>query len=589
MRLRRVFCRDRFFQVKILKIMNIPLQAFEQYIDPVILSRGEAYFKQGRVGEPTLVKSNQLAFVVEGSDEYRVTIVFNQSEILRHDCTCPYEAPVCKHVVACIFYMQKDELGLPDPKKKVRKKKKVKPSVEEQAQMILEKLAHEDLMRFTEEFVLANESFRDYFLTTFAYLNPYQTITDYKKMVRAEVRARRRGRYRFIDMRNASALGNQISKILTLGEQHLQNGRFESAFFIGAAVLEEMYKAFDYADDSGGDIGRGVDEATALLKKVAAEVDEGRPVRKQLYKYGLKHYEKQTFEGWDWHGEMIEIAQRCAVTAKEIEEINSVIETEIFINRDVDYKAYYVKRLELTKYNLILRLEGKEKAITYAKQKPHNVELREKWIHGVLDDKDYQQAIDIAKDGVDIAGDNVHYARRWQYWLLVLYIEIQSEKEVVEIARQLFLSDQSQQYKYLKILKDFVAPKYWRDFVKELIEDVYKGDNTIDLLTRIYIFEERWQELLSLLQEEPSLYRIKDFEPYLAGVYSDELIELYYQEIKDYLFNAYGTGRKFYKTACSYMKRMNNLGGRQKVEQLKEELIAQFPRRPALIEELAKV
>lgn len=569
--------------------MSIPLNAFEQYIDSAILSRGQTYFKQGRVSEPELIKANHLEFVVEGSDEYRVTILFDKEEITRHDCTCPYEGVVCKHVVACIFYMQKDELGMEAPKQKLRAKKAKKPSVEDQAKIILEKLSHEDLMQFTEDFVLSNESFRDYFLTTFAHLNPHLTLADYKKIIRTEIRSHRSGRYRFISLREAGALGLKISKILGLGEQHIVNGRFESAFFIGAAVLEEMFKAFEYADDSGGDIGMCINEAVGLLKSLADNLEEPHPVRKKLYKYAIKAYEKQLFEGWDWHEEMLEIAQRSAASAKEIEEVFTLIDFEITVCLENELRKFRAERLELSKYNLILRVEGKDQAIAFAQENPQNDKLRDELIRAALDIKDFKKAIDIAKEGLDMANGNTNYERRWQYWLLVLYIEIQSAEDVITLARTLFLTDYTYQYDYLKILKRFVETKHWPTFIEELIKDLTENGRKSDLLRRIYVFEERWQELLEDLSLNPSLYEIKKFESYLANDYAEELIDLYNEGIKDYLFYDYHTGRKYYRNACQYMKRMNKLGGRAKVEQLKSELTAHFPRRPALLEELAKV
>ncbi|MCC5917954.1 MAG: SWIM zinc finger family protein [Cryomorphaceae bacterium] len=569
--------------------MSIPLNAFEQHIDSTILSRGQTYFKQGRVSEPELIKANHMEFVVEGSDEYRVTILFDNEEIKQHDCTCPYDGVVCKHVVACIFYMQKDELGMEAPKQKTRTKKTGKPSVEEQAKIILEKLSHEDLMQFTEEFVLSNESFRDYFLTTFAHLNPHLTLADYKKVVRTEIRSHRSGRYRFISQREAGALRIKISKILGLGEQHIVNGRFESAFFIGAAVLEEMFIAFEYTDDGGGDIGMCLDEAVGLLKSLADNLEESHPVRKKLYKYTIKTYENQLFEGWDWHDEMLEIAQRSAASAKEIKEVLTLIDFEIKVCLENEYRKYSINRLELSKYHLILRIEGKDKALEFARENPHNVKLREELIRVALDVKEFQKAINIAKEGFDIAKGNPNYERIWQYWLLVLYIEIQSAEDVITLARKLFLSDYTDNYDYLKILKRYVETKQWPTFIEELIKDLTENGRNSDLLRRIYVFEERWQELLEDLILEPSLHEIKECEKYLANDYAEALIDLYYHEIKDYLFYGYHTGRKYYKHACQYMKRMNKLGGRPKVEQLKSELTAHFPRRPALLEELAKV
>ncbi|TVQ78374.1 MAG: hypothetical protein EA358_05155 [Flavobacteriales bacterium] len=569
--------------------MSIPLNAFEQHIDSTILSRGQTYFKQGRVSEPELIKANHLEFVVEGSDEYRVTILFQNEEIKHHDCTCPYEGVVCKHVVACIFYMQKDELGMEAPKQKSRAKKAKKPSVEEQAKIILEKLSHEDLMQFTEDFVLSNESFRDYFLTTFAHLNPHLTLADYKKIIRTEIHSHRSGRYRFISEREAGALGLKISKILGLGEQHIVNGRFESAFFIGVAVLEEMFKAFEYADDSGGDIGMCINEAMRLLKSLADNLEESHPVRKKLYKYAIKTFENQLFDEWSWHYEMLEIAQRSAASAKEIEEVFTLIDFEITVCQENEFRKHRSERLELSKYHLILQVKGKDQALAFAQENPHNDDLRDELLRAALDVKDFKKAINIAKEGLDMANGNPNYERRWQYWLLVLYIETQSAKDVIALARTLFLSDYSDNYDYLKILKSFVEAKHWPTFIEELIKDLTDNARKNNLLRKIYIFEERWQELLENLSLYAALYEIKEYEEYLAHDYTEELIDLYYEEILDYLFFEYHTGRKYYKNACQYMKRMNKLGGEAKVEQLKAELIAHFPRRPALLEELAKV
>ena len=106
--------------------MKIPLSEFEQHVDETILKRGLKYFKGGLVREPDELSSGEFEFIVRGTEEYTVRMRLKDNVLVDQVCSCPYDlGPVCKHVAACLFFLQQEELGLPAPKPNAGGKKAV--------------------------------------------------------------------------------------------------------------------------------------------------------------------------------------------------------------------------------------------------------------------------------------------------------------------------------------------------------------------------------------------------------------------------------------------------------------------------------
>jgi len=104
--------------------MKIPLNEFELVINQTILKRGFNYFKNGFVTDLVEVSNGEFEAIVLGTEDYTVKLEIKNEIIVEHNCDCPYDmGPVCKHVVAVIFYLQKDLLQfqkntIPKPRKK---------------------------------------------------------------------------------------------------------------------------------------------------------------------------------------------------------------------------------------------------------------------------------------------------------------------------------------------------------------------------------------------------------------------------------------------------------------------------------------
>jgi hypothetical protein len=111
------------------------------------------------------------------------------------------------------------------------------------------------------------------------------------------------------------------------------------------------------------------------------------------------------------------------------------------------------------------------------------------------------------------------------------------------------------------------------------------GDPTT--VAQIYIWEERWPDLLAIVQKNVSLHAIDVYSHYLVKEFPSEVAELYQMAIlKDMKVNV---GRNHYQNACRYLRRMIKMGERDKANFVIDELRRLYPKRKALMEELAKV
>jgi len=86
----------------------ITLKNFESQIGAPILQRGESYYKSGSVTSLELIGEDTWYAEVEGSDDYDVEITLKGNKISNYSCNCPYDAGICKHIVAVLFCL-KDE------------------------------------------------------------------------------------------------------------------------------------------------------------------------------------------------------------------------------------------------------------------------------------------------------------------------------------------------------------------------------------------------------------------------------------------------------------------------------------------------
>jgi len=578
--------------------MKIPLNEFEQHIDEDILKRGLQYFKKGYVTSVDELSGGEYEATVEGSETYTVHMEIKNGLINGSYCTCPYDwGPVCKHEVAVMFYLQQEELGIKAKSKKEAKikassglkdstKKSKKKTIQEQVDEILNMLSAEELKGYIGEYCEKDKSFRDMFLARYLHLIQPVSQEMYAKQIRAIVNSVA-GRYGFLDYSAARKVGKAVYELSQLAERKMDDNNYREAMYMGCAMLEEMTKAIEQGDDSNGDLGGCIDAAQNILYRMAADCTD-KAIRTDLFSYALNAFQKKLFKGWDWHFHLLDVAIELIETESDKKLIADLIDSVKPTGQSWDYDYERARKMKL---ELIRKTEGEVEVNNYLEANLTNSDFRRELIQKAIKEKQYAKAITLAEAGI-IADqkDKPGLVDEWKWHLLNVYQLQGDTTNIILHARYLFLnSSRFAPKEMFDLLKKNVSSAGWTTFFEQLVTDRRKSSKWINFnnIADMFIWEEQWENLLSLLIANKSLDNIAYVEKYLAKQFAEQLVGMYYVEIEDFLKES--VGRSLYKTACKFIRRMIKLGGRDEADHLIAVLRKQYPQRRALMEELDMV
>ncbi len=560
--------------------MKIPLNEFEQLIDERILKRGLSYFKGGAITDFSEVSNGEYEAIVSGTEEYTVQLEISNNTITEHNCDCPYDmGPVCKHVVAVIFHLQQDELELNVPNFTISKKKKTK-SVSQQVKELLKAISHNELIEFVQENSKKDKKFRNYFLASFGHLSQNQSKEFYQKQIHSILQTAA-GRDGWIGWSDMKYVVNTTEPFLENAEKYLANNNLENVFFISTALLEEMTEAFQFGDDSNGNLGYFVESAMELLSKLTQE-KLSKTLSEEIFEYCISSFKQKLFDGWDWHLGMLHIACELIEKESDADIILSCLDT---INGE-----YEREQAQSFKLDLLRKFKDEKEVENYINKHISNSSIRTKEIEEAFANNNFKRVIKLSKDGIKCDEKNKPgLVKDWYNWLLKVAQAEKDTSKTIEYARFLFIDNFHPEQDYYQILKGNIEDKNWHPFLEEIIKEItpkHRWTYT-KLIRKIYIKEEWWDRLFLILKQNLSMENIQQNEQYLAKDYSSELIELYSERIIIYVENY--IGRNHYQTACRYLRRMKKMGGNDKVNELIELFRKQYPQRRALMDELNRV
>jgi len=560
--------------------MNIPISEFEQLIDERILKRGLSYYKSGAITDFSEISTGEYEAIVSGTEEYTVQLEISNNTIVEHNCDCPYDmGPVCKHVVAVIFYLQQDELELNKPNFTIPKKKKTK-SVSQQVQELLKAISHNELIDFVQENSKKDKKFRSYFLASFGHLSQNQSKEFYQKQIHFILQTAA-GRDDWIGWSDMKYVVNTTEPFVENAEKYLASNNFENVFFISTALLEEMTEAFQYGDDSNGDLGYFIESAMELLSKLAQE-KLPKILKQEIFEYCISSFKEKLFEGWDWHLGILQIA---AELIDDEDDVNTILTCLDNINGK--YEREYAQSFKL---DLLRKFKDEKEVEKYTNKHISNSSIRTSEIEKAFESENFERVLELSEDGIKCdKQDKPGLAKVWYNWLLKVAQAQKNTAKIIEYSRFLFIDNFHPEQDYYQILKENIEDENWHPFLEEIINEIIPRNRWTytELIREIYINEEWWDRLFLMLKQNLSMENIQQNEQYLTKDYSSELIELYSERITNYVEKY--IGRNHYQTACKYLRRMKKLGGNDQVNNLIESFRKQYPQRKALMDELNRV
>lgn len=177
--------------------------------------------------------------------------------------------PVCKHVVAALFYLQRNILDIVELPARGTSKKQVGKSVSGQEEELLDILSHDALKSFVHNTCIANSKFRQLFVAKHIHLLYPESKDLYKKQLQALTKTYS-DKHGFVGYQDAKRLGGIVNEMAGEAMTGLAKGEIQKSMFISLAIIEEMADLVNCnADDSDGQIGSSIEEAFCILDALA--------------------------------------------------------------------------------------------------------------------------------------------------------------------------------------------------------------------------------------------------------------------------------------------------------------------------------
>ena len=404
-------------------------------------------------------------------------------------------------------------------------------------------------------------------------------LTFYKKEVKAVLRSVA-GRKKFIGWNKTREAWQRLQPFLVQADRAIEKSNYLEAVYINYGLLIQLTDAITYyLDDSSGEIGYLIDQICNNLDQLA-DTKLKEETRKKFLDLCLKIYKSKVLDGWDWHYRLMEVAIKLATNKTEADKLNRLLDKK----QEDDYSADTLKVLKLK----LLRKFGDAEDYQREVMKNRNItEVRQSLIQSAIEAKNYEEAKELAKEGQEYHKGNSHYEKEWLEWQLKI-VQLQKDRsEIIRVAKLLYMSHRLSDLDLLSIMKQAIPKTKWEKFRTELIADL-KAKGLSQKMMSIYVKEDMPKEILLALQESnPNLYTIDNYAAQLQEKYLKQLIALYAKGI--YNFMESNVGRKYYKAAVRYLRKIKKLGDEKLSQEISDKLRVLYRTRRALLEELDKL
>ncbi|PRR85880.1 SWIM zinc finger family protein [Clostridium luticellarii] len=558
--------------------MNI--NDFEKHIGKTILGRGYDYYNNGNIVEFHKNGNSEYVFLVEGSEKYRVDIKIDEGgDILYSNCDCPYDfGPVCKHQAAAYFKLNEILNG-----KSTDKFKKYEIERKPEVKKMLENFSKEKLMDIIEDIVEDDDNLKNKIVFKYSPVDKKQEISRCKKLMNSIVR-KYKGRDGFISYMEACDFASEMEVILKRIKEICEIGNDPLlSLDIAIVILHESVKAFQYADDSDGDIGMLVSEIIDTIGKIA-HFSKDINTRRKTFKKLLKEAENSIFDGWDDY--RINLIQICSEFADNEEFRNQLkIKIEDLLNSmsHNSYNEYGVERILLILFDIIDKYGTKEESEKFIEKNIGFSSFRRILIGRFMKAGNYSRVIELALEGEKQDKNYAGLVLEWKEIRYRAYKKLSLKEKQEKLAKELLFDGRFEYYGELKKLNNGNYKNFYNNIKREIKN--CKNWQAKSVYLELIVQEKDIDELMKYVKENPS--SIEEYAYLLIDKHREEVIKLYEKNIRESAREA--SNRVQYKRVCKIIKRYKKIAGREKTKEIINVLGAIYRRRPAFLDEMGKI
>ncbi|MFT8321990.1 MAG: hypothetical protein ABF649_13900 [Bacillus sp. (in: firmicutes)] len=556
--------------------MNI--NNFESYIDAIILDRGYSYYMDGNVVEVFKQSENKYLFHIEGSHDYGVFVeIKDNGDIVYSACDCPYDfGSVCKHEVAA-YYQLFALVHQKDANDKVTSANANRLTIQE----VLNNLSKEELIDIILDSTRNDTTLEKTIMVKYANGDNQQELQACKRLIDTIV-SKYTGREGFIKYRDTSRFVSEWDDLI---DKARNRENVLLALDIAFLLLEKAMGAFQYADDSGGDIGDLVSEILELIGELAIKGKKIGSHRAAIFEKLLDQTDNQIFNGWlDFQMELFQICFEFADDELFRESLTTKLKSMLGEkSSDSFHESYRYESLLQLLFQLLKQYGTQEETEQFIHENLQFSSFREELLNQYLQEKEYEKVVEVAKNGEVKDQQYPGLITKWKKFRYTAYKSLSLTQEQQILAKELLFNGDFEYYHDLKALATENKEAFYTNLKEELKSG--KGWHASSIFLKVIEEENDLEEILEFVRANPGY--VENYAKKLIQRFKEEVIDIYHCHIHSTAKTS--SNRRDYQGVCYKLKRYKKVAGKEKELELIHELIGLYKRRPAFIDELQKI
>ena len=534
--------------------------------DKKILDRGKEYYESGNVIGLEIAEEEVTA-VVEGTEDYDVSILLHDGDVTEMYCDCPYAEDYgnCKHMAAVLFAYEK---GAKSRSVSAVKNKKLTPE---------EIVAKADEATVREFLLKAVKKDKKMLLSLETIINSRSGNIDislHKRRIDSSIR----GYGRFIEYREADGFIDEMLEYLDDIKILADKGNLSEAFELSCYLFEKVSDVD--MDDSNGGLGYFGSSIQEFWKEMISESNVD--VKKLMFEKLLSMLNGTVI---DYMEEYIEDTVFSEFDEKEfvLRKLEFADEKISYLPSDDNWShqyhlSHWIKiRLGLMEKNGCPEDELLAYCEKYRKLSDVRGFMTDLFIRLGKED----EAIALLEESLKLDSESPGLVLKYHSQLKDLYKKCGQTDKYKDHLRILTIRDYSKET--LKEYKSLFSFGEWETERESIISDI-SSRFLPDLLSD----EKMYDRLLDTVKSRGSIFLLKDFEKVLAKEYPDEVLQMYSVYLNNSAKNT--ANRKIYAEWAALLNRMTKIkGGKNVVKDIVLNWRITYKMRPAMLDELDKV
>ena len=560
----------------------INLKNFEDWIDSKIVTRGYQYFDNGYVVSIEQKEDHVFEAQVDGSARYNVTVELDdQNNIGDSYCDCPYDmGDYCKHQVAVFLAIR----NLYDNRAFIKKCRTPKQEKMRSLDNILSERSKEELVEYLLEIASENDEIRNRIRYDFDTADDQNNISQSVKLIRSYIK-KSSDRHGFVAYSHTAEATRGAYLVIEKARSALIRNKTEHALDLLICVLHEMMDLLEGCDDSDGDVGGKIEYSLSTISEIIGRKSYSQIIKDNIFKKLLEEASSKRYDGWtDWKMTLLEYCSSLADTPQRRDKLDQELLKMVKTSSEDSWSHIYLKeKINMIRYNMVLINEGDEAAQEFIMNNLEFSGFRKMAIEKAFERKDTDTVIRLAFDGEQIDIQRRGLVDGWKKYRYKAYQLAGQLGKQREVARY-FINNGDFEF-YLELKRTY-APEDWDKIYPGIIRDLEPGTHTYNgIYPRILIEENEMMKLLHYAQRIPPAIEI--YAKYLIADYQQDVFELFAIYIEQSASRA--STRSGYQGVCRIIRKLQEFGGIEKAQEIKEKLYQKYKNKPAFKDELNRI